>query len=117
MRPVGERRLPRWSELSEVVRPRGPSGDATGRRLARAAPIGDLRSMARRRAPRAVFDYTDGAAGDGDQPAPVAGGVRRGWSSGPRVLQDVSAVDTATTLLGRPVGAAAGVRARPGSPG
>ena len=55
--------MPRWSELRELVRPRRPVGDATGRRLARAATIGDLREIARRRVPRAVFDYTDGAAG------------------------------------------------------
>ena len=60
---VVERRLPRWSELRELVRPRRLPGDATDRRLARAATIGDLREIARRRVPRAVFDYTDGAAG------------------------------------------------------
>jgi L-lactate dehydrogenase (cytochrome) len=96
---VVERRLPRWSELSEVVRPRRPSGDATGRRLARAATIGDLREIARRRVPRAVFDYTDGAAG-----AELS--LRRSREAfervefAPRVLRDVSAVDPSTTLLG-----------------
>ena len=49
-----ERRLLRWSELSEVIRPRRLSGDATARRLARAATIGDLRAIALRRVPRAV---------------------------------------------------------------
>ena len=39
--------------------------NATERRLLRAASIGDLRAIARRRTPRAVFDYTDGAA-DGE---------------------------------------------------
>ncbi|MCW2531759.1 MAG: lldD [Blastococcus sp.] len=96
-----ERRLPRWSELREVVRPRRPPGDATARRLARAATIGDLREIARRRVPRAVFDYTDGAAG-----AEIS--LRRSREAfervefRPRVLRDVSAVDPATTLLGAP---------------
>jgi L-lactate dehydrogenase (cytochrome) len=96
---VVERRLPRWSELREVVRPRRPSGDATARRLARAATIGDLREIARRRVPRAVFDYTDGAAG-----AEIS--LRRSREAfervefRPRVLRDVSAVDPSTTLLG-----------------
>jgi L-lactate dehydrogenase (cytochrome) len=95
---VVERRLPRWSELREVVRPRRPSGDATARRLARAATIGDLREIARRRVPRAVFDYTDGAAG-----AEIS--LRRSREAferiefRPRVLRDVSAVDPSTTLL------------------
>ena len=82
-----------------MVRPRRLPGDATARRLARAATIGDLREMARRRVPRAVFDYTDGAAG-----AEIS--LRRSREAfervefGPRVLRDVSAVDPSTTLLG-----------------
>ncbi len=73
----------------------------TERRLARAASVADLRLLARRRAPRAVFDYTDGAAG-----AEV--GLRRSRQAfgrvefQPRVLRDVSRVDTSTTILGRP---------------
>jgi len=96
---VVERRLPRWSELREVVRPRRLPGDATARRLARAATVGDLREIARRRVPRAVFDYTDGAAG-----AEIS--LRRSREAfervefAPRVLRDVSAVDPSTTLLG-----------------
>ncbi|MDP9461145.1 MAG: alpha-hydroxy-acid oxidizing enzyme, partial [Actinomycetota bacterium] len=60
---MGKRRLPRCSELRELARPRPVAGDATDRRMARAATVADLREMARRRSPRAVFDYTDGAAG------------------------------------------------------
>jgi L-lactate dehydrogenase (cytochrome) len=96
---VVERRLPRWTELRELVRPRRPSGNATARRLARAATIGDLREIARRRVPRAVFDYTDGAAG-----AEIS--LRRSREAfervefRPRVLRNVSEVDPSTTLLG-----------------
>ena len=109
MRPVVERRLPRWSELSEVVRPRRLAGDATDRRLGRAATIGDLREIARRRVPRAVFDYTDGAAG-GDQPPPLPGGVRAGRvrpARAARRLRGRPLDDDA----GRPVVAPAGPRA------
>ena len=95
------RRRPRWSELRPLLRPRAVALDATGRRLAGTASIGDLRSMARRRAPRAVFDYTDGGAGDELS-------LRRSRAAfasvefRPRVLQDVSTIDTGTVLLGRP---------------
>ena len=95
------RRVPRWSEVRDLVRPRWLPGDAVDRRLARAATVGDLREIARRRAPRAVFDYTDGAAG-----AEVS--LRRTREAFervefcPSVLRDVSAVDTSTTVLGRP---------------
>ncbi len=98
---MAQRRLPRRSELGELVRPRRPAGDATDRRLARAASIGDLRELARRRVPRAVFDYTDGAAG-----AEIA--LRRSREAfhrvefRPSVLRDVSAVDPSTVLLSRP---------------
>ena len=72
----------------------------TERALARAASIADVRLLARRRAPRAVFDYTDGAAGD-------EVGLRRSRQAfarvefRSRVLRDVSKVDTTTTILGR----------------
>jgi L-lactate dehydrogenase (cytochrome) len=95
------RRRPRWSELQPLLRPRAVALDATGRRLAGTASVGDLRSMARRRAPRAVFDYTDGGAGD----ELSLRRSRAAFSSvefQPRVLQDVSKIDTGTVLLGRP---------------
>ncbi len=96
-----ERRVPRWSEFAELVRPRRVPGDATDRRLARAATIGDLREIARRRVPRAVFDYTDGAAG-----AELS--LRRSRAAfariefRPAVLRDVSAPDPTTSVLGAP---------------
>ncbi|MBB5785951.1 alpha-hydroxy acid oxidase [Jiangella mangrovi] len=95
------RRRPRWSELRPLLQPgAGPLG-LTDRRLARASSVEDLRALARRRAPRAVFDYTDGAAG-----RELA--LRRSRQAYarveflPRVLQDVSSVDLSTTILGTP---------------
>src|SRR5262245_57174023 len=96
-----ERSWPRWSELAPLLRPRPGLGmGRTERRLAHAASIDDLRLLARRRAPRAVFDYTDGAAGDEIS-------LRRSRAAYsrvefvPRVLRDVSSVDTSTTILGQ----------------
>lgn len=89
------RRRPRWSELRPLLQPAG-----AGSRLARAASVADLRLLARRRAPRAVFDYTDGAAGEEVS-------LRRSRQAfervefRPQVLRDVSKVDTSTTILGR----------------
>jgi L-lactate dehydrogenase (cytochrome) len=76
-------------------------GDRTDRRLARAATIADLRETARRRTPRAVFDYTDGAAVDELSLARSRDAYAR-VEFLPSVLRDVSAVDTSTPLLGRP---------------
>jgi L-lactate dehydrogenase (cytochrome) len=98
---VTERRLPRWSELRPLLAPRPPELDPTARRLARAASVSDLRAIARRRAPRAVFDYADGAAD-------TEIGLRRSREAFarveliPRALRDVSAVDPSTTIFGRP---------------
>jgi L-lactate dehydrogenase (cytochrome) len=95
-----QRRVPRPSELAPLLRPAPWIRDRDERRLARAASIHDLREIARRRTPRAVFDYTDGAAEDEI-------GLRRArdaWRSvefTPSVLQDVSRVETGRDVLGR----------------
>ena len=71
-------------------------------RVAPAATIGDLRAIARRRVPLVVFDYVDGAAGDEVTAARNLAELRA-VELRPRVLVDVSAVDTSTTVLGEPV--------------
>ena len=63
---MAQGRLPRPSELAPLLRPAPFVRDSTARRLRRAAAVADLRAIARRRTPRAVFDYCDGAA-DGEQ--------------------------------------------------
>jgi L-lactate dehydrogenase (cytochrome) len=96
------RRLPRPAELRELLRPAPITLDGTARRLARAASIEDLRALARRRAPRAVFDYTDGASGVGELALRRARDTFRRLEFHPSVLHDVSAVDPSTTVLGGP---------------
>jgi L-lactate dehydrogenase (cytochrome) len=96
------RRFPRPSELRELLRPAPFSLNATQRRLDRAASIADLRELARRRAPRAVFDYTDGAAGVGELALRRARETYERLEFHPNVLRDVSNIDTTTMILGRP---------------
>jgi L-lactate dehydrogenase (cytochrome) len=95
------RRLPRWSELRPLLRPRPVVLDPTQRRLSRALTIADLRAAARRRTPRAVFDYTDGAAETETSRRRAEEAFRR-VEFRPRVLRDVTKVDTSTTILGHP---------------
>ena len=86
------------------MRPRHVPLNSTERRLAGAASIPDLRLLARRRAPRAVFDYTDGAA---DEEVSLRRS-RQAYARvefTPTVLRDVSVVDRSTTILGKPVAA------------
>src|SRR5918998_706162 len=98
------RRWPRWSELKPLLRPRRPQLNPTERRLAGAASIPDLRLLARRRAPRAVFDYIDGAAGE-ELALHRSRQVFEELEFHPRMLADVSAVDSSTVILGRPAAA------------
>ena len=86
--------------LRSVLRFRRFELDPVARRLARAADVEDLRRIAKRRLPRGVFDYIDGAAEDEVTLARNAEAFRR-LEFRPRVLRDVSQVDTKTTLLGR----------------
>jgi L-lactate dehydrogenase (cytochrome) len=73
--------------------------DPVARRLRRAADVGDLRRLAKRRLPRGVFDYIDGGAEDElTMRANTASFHRIGFR--PRVLMDVGIVDPSTTLLG-----------------
>src|SRR5512132_1617666 len=99
-RPRTKRRLPRLSELRPLLRPRPVQLDPTQRRLSRALTIADLRAAARRRTPRAVFDYTDGAAETETSLRRAEAAFQR-VEFRPRVLRDMSAVGT-TTILGRP---------------
>ena len=70
-----------------------------GRRLDRAANIADLRSMARQRLPRGIFDYIDGGAED--EVTMHRNSARfDNYVFSPRVMRDVSSVDTGTHLLG-----------------
>ena len=71
-------------------------------RLARCHSIADLRRLAMRRLPRAVFDYADGAAED-EVTARRNEAAFEDYDLLPRVLRDVSSVDLSTTVLGTPV--------------
>lgn len=80
---------------------RRPVLDPVERRLRAALTVKDLARLARRKTPRSVFDYVHGAAEDELS-------LRRARSAfasvefSPRVLRDVGAVDTSTTILGVP---------------
>jgi (S)-mandelate dehydrogenase len=70
--------------------------------LARAASIEDLRAIARRKLPRMVFDYIDGAAGDESTARRNRTGFER-FLLRPEILVDLSTRSLATKLFGQPV--------------
>jgi L-lactate dehydrogenase (cytochrome) len=97
------RRLPRPSELRPLLRPAPLVWNADERRLRRAVSIADLRAIARRRTPRAVFDYTDGAA-DGELSLQRARRAYARVEFTPAVLHDVSNTDTSREIFGQRAG-------------
>ena len=91
-----------WKTLRSVLRFRRRARTREERLRAQAVNIEDLRRLARRRLPRGVFNYIDGGAEDEVTLRANADAFRR-WNFAPRVLADVSRVDTSVTLLGRPL--------------
>jgi len=95
------RRIPRWADLRPYLQVEPIRGSAVDRRLARAATIEDLREVARRHTPRAVFDYVDGAA-ERELSLRRSRAAFEALEFVPSVLRDVSDASSATTILGRP---------------
>jgi len=97
--PVVRRQFPRWKDFGPLLaRPPRPSSRRE-RKLSWDASIWDLRARAQRRAPKAVFDYVDGAAHD-EVSLARSRDLFRNLEFQPRVLHDVSNVETSTSLLG-----------------
>lgn len=95
-----KRRLLRPHELRPLLKVRPPVLDPIDRRVGNAHTIEDLRRIARRHTPRAVFDYTDGAA-DGEVSLRRARRLFHDLEFIPNVLRDVSKLDTSARPLGR----------------
>jgi len=85
--------------MRKLVQLRGVTLDPTTRRLDACHDVFDLRRAAKRRIPRPVFDYVDGAA---DEEIAVSANVAafRSWRFLPRVLAGVAAADTSAPLFG-----------------
>jgi len=79
-----------------------PAINPARHRLDAALTIGDLRRIAKRRTPKAAFDYADGAA----EAEISLARARRAFAElqfNPAILRDVSAVDTGWEVLGKRV--------------
>jgi len=96
-----ERQFPKPGEIFELMRFKKPELDGRKRRLATALTIYDLRDIARRRTPRAAFDYADGAA-EAELSLARAREAFEDIEFHPSILKDVSRVDTSTTIFGGP---------------
>ena len=98
--PVTRRRLPRPGEILPLIGRPDRSKTRLQRRLERCGSVWDVRQLAKRRTPNAVFDYTDGGAMSETSLGRSRAAYRRVEFT-PRVLRDVSDVDTSVDILGQ----------------
>lgn len=94
-----KRQLPKRRDLAPLLKFKKPTLSPKERRLASALTIDDLRRIAKRRTPKAAFDYTDGAA-DGEVSLARAREAFGDVEFNPAILRDVSNVDTSREVLG-----------------
>ncbi|BAD58143.1 alpha-hydroxy acid oxidase [Nocardia farcinica] len=97
-----KRQVPRPRDLAPLLQFKKPRLNPTRRRLDAALTIEDLRRIAKRRTPRAAFDYTDGAA-EAEISIDRARKAFQDIEFHPAILRDVSKVTTGWEVLGGPV--------------
>lgn len=95
------RQFPRPAELLELMQFKKPELNARKRRLEAALTIYDLRDIAKRRTPKAAFDYTDGAA-EGELSLARARQAFEDVEFHPDVLRPAENVDMSTEILRGP---------------
>lgn len=96
-----QRQFPRPAELFDLMQFKKPELNGKKRRLAAALTIDDLRRIAKRRTPKAAFDYTDGAA-EGELSLTRARQAFEDVEFHPDILKPAAEVDTSIEVLGAP---------------
>ncbi len=94
-----KRQFPNPVELAKLMKFKAPELDGKKRRLESALTIYELRDIAKRRTPKAAFDYTDGSA-EGELSLSRARQAFEDIEFHPSILRDVSKLDTTTQILG-----------------
>src|ERR1700754_317642 len=97
-----KRQLPKVADLAPLMQFKKPQLNAKARRLEKALTIEDLRRIAKRRTPKAAFDYTDGSA-EAELSITRARQAFSDIEFQPAILRDVSTVSTGWQVLGAPV--------------
>jgi L-lactate dehydrogenase (cytochrome) len=96
---MAQRRLPKARDLAPLIRFKRPQLNAKTHRLEAALTIEDLRRIAKRRTPKAAFDYTEGAA-EAEISLARARQAFQDIEFHPQILRDVSSIDTSLDVLG-----------------
>ena len=94
-----KRQLPKPSELRELLQFKKPEFNATRRRLDKALTVADLRAIAKRRTPKAAFDYTDGSA-EGEISYRRAKQAFEDIEFHPEILKPTPNIETSVEILG-----------------
>jgi len=94
-----KRQFPNPVELMKLMKFKKPTLNGKKRRLDGALTIYDLQAIAKRRTPKAAFDYTEGAA-EGELSLARARQAFEDIEFHPSILRDVSKLDTTTSILG-----------------
>ena len=96
-----QRQLPKPAEIFDLLKFKAPELDGRKRRLQAALTIADLRTIAKRRTPKAAFDYTDGAA-EGELSLSRARQAFEDIEFHPGILTPAPDLDTSVEILGGP---------------
>lgn len=96
-----KRQLPNPKQLRELLQFKKPELNAVKRRLDQALTVEDLRKIAKRRTPKAPFDYTDGSA-EGEISYQRAKQAFQDIEFHPEVLKPTPNIDTSVEILGGP---------------
>ena len=95
-----KRQFPRWKNIKPLLGWSLPKFPLQDRKLKKAVNLAELRILASKRVPKAVFDYVDGGANDEisyKRSAEVFSNVQ----FNARVLRDVSKIDLTTRIVGQ----------------
>jgi L-lactate dehydrogenase (cytochrome) len=95
-----KRQLPRWKNIKPLLGWGVPKTFFQDRKLNSAVNLAELRLLAKRRVPKAVFDYVDGGAND-ELAYARSQEIYSKIEFKARVLRDVSVIDLKTKILGK----------------
>ena len=95
-----KRQLPRWKSIKPLLGWGLPKSPFRDRKLNSVVNLAELRSLAKRRVPKAVFDYVDGGAND-ELAYARSQEIYSRVEFKARVLRDVSVIDLKTKILGK----------------
>ena len=95
-----KRQLPRWKNIKPLLGWGLPKSPFQDRKLNSVVNLAELRLLAKRRVPKAVFDYVDGGAND-ELAHTRSQEIYSRVEFKARVLRDVSVIDLKTKILGK----------------